>query len=574
MFDARKFRLLCRAFFAQFFTSETVSSDDELRRQIVWILAFLLLPGILLLIHAFFDYQGIVLRAIRYQQFDHLDDTLEWIAFLFVTYSMVTVGLVAVCEWDALVFDRRDAMVLSPLPLRGATIVTAKVAALGAFLLAASTTVNLLNAIVFAFATGDRLGFDALVRHFVAILTSTFAAATFVFAALVTLRGVIGLAAGPRVAAALGSLLQFAFVLALLGIVILCPAVWRVPHRELVNPTATGWLPSSWFLGLFEQLRGSTRAYFEPLATRAWIATAAVAAGAVATSIVGFRRQMERALAPDATARLGGTARVARALAGILAGGHGVAPATSDFILLTLGRNRTQQTLVAVNAAVGVALVCAGLAQARSLASLTHPTTTVLWIPLVVAYWLAVGFRAACFVPSELQSAWTFAANAPGASPGYRAAVRAAMLAFVLPPTLVVAAAVTFPLLGPAVAVRHLVFVGLMTIAIVEAAALTIDFVPFTRAYEPGHARLKTRWWLYVAGVYAAAWWPARIELATIDQPNAFVASLAAVVAAIVLCDIAGRRRAGRWAVRAHDQSADPFATITVLDLRSVAPNA
>jgi len=108
----------------------------------------------------------------------------------------------------------------------------------------------------------------------------------------------------------------------------------------------------------------------------------------------------------------------------------------------------------------------------------------------------------------------------------------------------------------------------------VEAAALTIDFVPFTRAYEPGHARLKTRWWLYVAGVYAAAWWPARIELATIDQPNAFVASLAAVVAAIVLCDIAGRRRAGRWAVRTHDQSADPFATITVLDLRSAAPNA
>src|SRR5712691_3122881 len=70
--------VLCRAFFAQFFTSETVSSDDELRRQMVWILAFLLLPGILLMIELFFDYQGIVLRAIRYQQFDHLDDTLEW----------------------------------------------------------------------------------------------------------------------------------------------------------------------------------------------------------------------------------------------------------------------------------------------------------------------------------------------------------------------------------------------------------------------------------------------------------------------------------------------------------------
>src|SRR2546425_11535673 len=117
--------VLCRAFFAQFFTSETVSSDDELRRQMFWILAFLLLPGILLMIELFFDYQGIVLRAIRYQQFDRLDDALEWIAFLFVTYSMVTVGFIAVCEWDALAFDRRDAVGLGPPPLPPAPVVTA-----------------------------------------------------------------------------------------------------------------------------------------------------------------------------------------------------------------------------------------------------------------------------------------------------------------------------------------------------------------------------------------------------------------------------------------------------------------
>jgi hypothetical protein len=35
------------------------------------------------------------------------------------------------------------------------------------------------------------------------------------------------------------------------------------PHATPVNPTVTGWLPSSWFLGLFERVRGSSRAYFE-----------------------------------------------------------------------------------------------------------------------------------------------------------------------------------------------------------------------------------------------------------------------------------------------------------------------
>jgi len=45
-----------------FFTSETVSSDEEVRRQMVWILTFLPLPGILLLNQVFFDYQGIASR--------------------------------------------------------------------------------------------------------------------------------------------------------------------------------------------------------------------------------------------------------------------------------------------------------------------------------------------------------------------------------------------------------------------------------------------------------------------------------------------------------------------------------
>src|SRR5437867_819676 len=145
------FAILWRAFFEQFFTSETVSSDDQLRRTIIWALAFLLVPGIILLVQIFFDYAGIAARAIRYQQFDHLEDTLLWVEFVFVTYSVVTLGFVAVFVWDALAFDQRDAMVLGPLPLRHDTIVAAKLAALGAFIAGAAAAVNLPDAVVFAF---------------------------------------------------------------------------------------------------------------------------------------------------------------------------------------------------------------------------------------------------------------------------------------------------------------------------------------------------------------------------------------------------------------------------------------
>src|SRR2546428_5532553 len=147
------------------------------------------------------------------------------------------------------------------------------------------------------------------------------------------------------------------------------------------------------------------------------------------------------------------------------------------------------------------------------------------------------------------------------------------MIAIVLPPTLVVAAVVTTPLAGWVLAAWHTVFVMLTAIVIVEAVALTVDFVPFTRAYEPGHAKLKTRWWLYGLGVYVCAWWPARLELSVIDRGPASVAVLAALASAIAAFELAGHRRAGVWRVQAPEYSADPFATITVLDLRSFVPN-
>ena len=133
---------------------------------------------------------------------------------------------------------------------------------------------------------------------------------------------------------------------------------------------------------------------------------------------------------------------------------------------------------------------------------------------------------------------------------------------------MVVAFAITAPLAGSAIAALHTLFVTLVAIVLVEVAALTIDFVPFTRAYEPGHAKLKTRWWLYLLGVYAFARWPIHIELSVIHRPAAFVTALATLSVAIVAFEIAGRRRSGSWSIQAPEYSADPFASITVLDLR------
>src|SRR5258708_5229452 len=136
-------RVLFRTFFAQFFASESVTSDIQLRQTIIWVLAFLIAPCLLLAVEVFPIFSWVAIRAIRFHDVELLNDTLEWVEALFITHSMVTTGLITVFVWDALTFDHRDAMVLGPLPVAGVTIAGAKLAALGAFLASASPNANL-----------------------------------------------------------------------------------------------------------------------------------------------------------------------------------------------------------------------------------------------------------------------------------------------------------------------------------------------------------------------------------------------------------------------------------------------
>ncbi len=530
--------ILFRTFFARFFASETVTSDVRLRQTMIWVLAFLVTPGFILLIELFPAFQAVVLRAKRFGTPGLVDDWLEWIVFVFVTYSMVTVGLIAVFVWDALDFDRRDAMVLGPIPVRGRTIVTAKLMALGALLAIATLPINLINAFFFAAETADSVGARGFVVHFAAFLVSTVLAAVFVFATVVTVRGLVSIVAGQQLAAAAGSFLQFAFVVGLLSCVFLSPAVWKIPSAALNNPEAIGWFPTSWFLGLFERVRGSTRQYFVPLGTRALIAVPLAMGAAVLVSVISFGRVMQHAVSrPGTTGRL--PARALRAAARSLAGRHAIARATADFVLLTIARNRAVHTPIAMNAALGVAFALAALTRAKTFADLANPRTIVLWIPLLVGYWIAVGMRAATFVPSEPAAAWIFRSAGAERALAFRSGVRAAALSIVLPPALFLIWAVIAPLVGWHVAAWHSAFVTLVLLAMVNAMMLTIRHVPFTAMYRPGHAKLRTRWPLYLMGMFAVAVWPVRVELRSLGGAEPELLAVAATFA--LLFHIAGR---------------------------------
>jgi hypothetical protein len=185
-----------------------------------------------------------------------------------------------------------------------------------------------------------------------------------------------------------------------------------------------------------------------------------------------------------------------------------------------------------------------------------------------MAYGMTIGVRAAAFAPSEVRASWAFRHNGPEATSAYWSAARASMLAFVLPRTLVVVALLV-PLIGWRIAVWHALIVGALVTVLVEIIALTIDFVPFTRAHEPGHAKLKTRWYAYVFGLFAFAYWPVRIELAMLGSPD-LVMNMAAVLAAVVVVlEVIGRRQSRRWMLEAREE-VDDSDRIAVLNISGV----
>jgi hypothetical protein len=397
------------------------------------------------------------------------------------------------------------------------------------------------------------------------------AATTFVFCVLVTVRALLATIMRGRVAIA--SFLQFVLVSAILCFIVLVPtAIDAKPGRPPTLQPIPDWSPTNWFLGLHEALRGSDVAEFQTRAVIGLALTLASIATAILTTILSYRKQMQLALTPTATAGSHRAARLQRTLARALAGRETAARATADFVLATLLRNRAQQTLISMNAAMGVAIVAAGLASAGGITALMRPRTVVLWIPMLLGYWLTVGVRASFFVPSELPTAWTFPVNGPLKARAYWAGTRAAMIAFILPPVILVAACVTTALLGWRVAAWHVAFVVLTQLALIEFVTLTIDYIPFTQPYRPGHAKLKILWPVYVLGMYVFAKWPVRLELQALGGSE--IALLTNVAAATILLHVVARWRGTKWSVQPVEELTDDVGDVAMLDIGSVVHHA
>jgi hypothetical protein len=534
-----RFAVLWHLFLGQFFASESVTSDHQLRQAFIGVLAFLITPGFLLPLQLAGAFE---FAAIRFPSL--LTPLIRLVESVFITYSMLSISLIAVFTWEALGFDRRDAMVLGPLPLRGPTIIFAKLAALGTVLLTAAVTMNILTALPFALIASNHQGVAAAGLQIAAHMLTTVGAATFCFSVLVTVRALTSMwSLGRRLA----PVLQFVLVSAVLAFVTLAPTMLTVTRRvrggEVHVQPLPDWSPTSWFLGLHEIIRRTPDDGSAATAVLAIESTFLAVGLAVLMTVIGYRRQMQLPLMPVAVWKEGWMLRGQRALARTVAGRPPSARALADFVLTTITRCRSQQVPIAINAAVAMLMIALGMAQ-RGKASVIDQAVTLSWSAvLMLAFWSAIGVRAAFFVPSDLAAAWTFHVNGPPSTSGYRRGLIGALCALIAVPAAVIAAALLMITSPWPVALLHGVGVFFAAVLLVEVIVLTIDFVPFTRPYEPGHAKLKTRWPLYAVAGYAFAYGFVALERWAFANRITEVGLVVTLATTIAAAELVGRQR-------------------------------
>ena len=177
--------LLARTFFARFFESDLLPPGMPQAQVVIWSLAFLAAPGLILPVKFM---QGNLGGDSSPQS---IVQALLVFRLFFITLTMTAIGFVALMIWDGIFPDRRDARILTPLPVPGRVLIGARLLALGALCGIFVVGINACPTVFYAPTIAAFGGAANQVQGILAFAVANGLAGVFVFTTLVV-------AAGPR----------------------------------------------------------------------------------------------------------------------------------------------------------------------------------------------------------------------------------------------------------------------------------------------------------------------------------------------------------------------------------------
>src|SRR5262245_38350874 len=288
-----RFKPLVRHFFTRFFDKDSLSSGADERANVVQIVAMLALPGAIVSLFTIADHP--LIRS---------EVTRLWLRagdrYVFICYSMVVMGLVMTFKWDSLFPDRRDYLILTPLPISLKEFFLAKAISLCAFLLLFVVAINFFSCafIPYVYAVRDNklsMILPGLFAHSTAVLGGSIFMALFFAAFQGVLINLMTQTAFRRVS----PWSQMISMTVLVTVLLVTPGL-STNLRLLVESDvrALDYIPLFWFLGLYEVLNpeGTLIPAAYLWAERAVVAMFVVTAVFALTYLVSYRRYSKKIL--------------------------------------------------------------------------------------------------------------------------------------------------------------------------------------------------------------------------------------------------------------------------------------
>ena len=470
-------------------------------------------------------------------------DVVEIVLFthrlFFVVYGMLAAALVTALTWEALFPAAEDLDVIGVLPVRPRTLAAAYLGAAvtSGTVFCAATAIP--AACVFSLVAGTVSGILSVPRALVGHALATTAGSVFVLLVLLGVRGACAAVAGNRFSARLGTLLQLVTIVLLGGVLFFLPGVVGTLAPAMLDNRNTPAIavPALWFVGLFSAIAGTSRPFLVVEGLTGLLAVFVTAVIVIAIYLVPAAAVRRRTIELRERARANRLTTAARALA-IAALRSPVSRAIFVFATASISRSRRHLLVLASYLGFGIAIVLITILATivRHGMSLDRPAISLLSLPLVLMFFLVIGLRAACAVPTDLDANWIFRLVDPGARRATSATRACLVLYGVAPPillTLCAELAREWPL-------PIIVALGILQCAagllLVECVLYRWTRVPFASAHAADPETVRSGWVVGIVTMALFSFLGAALQLAVLSSPLGiawYVLAHASVAAAV-----------------------------------------
>jgi len=441
----------------------------------------------------------------------------------FIATTLLVVGGVSVMSWDSAMPDRRDVLVLGPLPVRMSSLFAAKITALFAAPALTIASLNVFTGILWPLLFASHDGFWHSLRAWPAYWITMICGGAFLFCALLTLQGLLQNVLPRQLFLRLSAVIQAAVLCGMVCLYLLEPSLEsKQALTAPQNQRVLACLPAYWFLAMFQQLNGTMQPEFVWLARRAYSMLGASIIGAIVTVLLSYVRMLPKIVEqPDIVPAVRSFALPAWM-------GGAFNQAIVLFSLRTLLRSRQHRMILSFYVGIGLAIVIAyGSATSgdKGLAASGIPMTTLLASVLLIVL-PVLALRVVAAMPISLKANWVMQMTQVRRECCYRRANRLCWLVLTVLPLELLLGAVFLCLYPQGPVWLHLGLLLALGLLTVEFCLITFGKVPFACSYLPGKANLHFVFWVSLLLTVSLLPRAIKVESRMLLRPGWFLALL------------------------------------------------